>query len=239
MKLDSENLINEMTEAGLHYGHSRTYTHPKAAAFLVKGNNPIGIIDLEITKTHLEEALNVIIDTIKKKGLILFVGTTPGAKNLIRDLAQKYGYPYVNERWLGGTLTNFKTLSQRIKTLEQLEEDEKSGKWEEYTKKERVHLYKELDSLQKKFAGLRKLTKLPDLLVVIDTGTHKTAVHEARKLDIPVVGVLDNDDDPTLINYPVPANDSAKSSIAFILDKIEEAIIEGQKAQIVKEIISE
>ncbi|MGB9763187.1 MAG: 30S ribosomal protein S2 [Minisyncoccia bacterium] len=239
MNLNSENLIKEMAEAGLHFGHSRTYTHPKATQFLVKGNNPISIIDLEQTKKYLEEALNAIIEIVKNKGLILFVGTTPGAKNLVKNLAQKYNYPYVDERWLGGTLTNFKTLSLRIKTLEQLEEDEKSGKWNEYTKKERVHLYKELDSLQKKFAGLRKLDKLPDLLVVIDTGVHKIAVREANKLNIPIVGILDNDDDPSFITYPIPANDSAKSSIAFLIGKIEEALIEGQKSQLVKEIISE
>lgn len=239
MVLNSDNLIKEMMNAGLHFGHSRTYTHPKTSFFLVKDNNPVAIIDLEVTKKYLEEALRIVSEIVKKKGMILFIGTTPGAKYLIRDLAQKYDYPYVNERWLGGTLTNFKTLSLRIKALEQLEEDEKTGKWNEYTKKEKVHLYKTLSSLQKKFAGLRKLTKLPDLLIIIDSGAHKTAVNEARKLNIPIIGVLDNDDDPTLITYPIPANDSAKSSITFILDKIEKAILEGQKAQIAKEIISE
>lgn len=227
--INEDNIIQEMIQAGLHFGHKKTYNHPKASYFIVKSYEEIVSIDLRETLKALNKALDFIKELAKDNKQILFVGTRPGAKDLIRELAQKYNYPYVNERWLGGTLTNFKTFSQRIKTLKDLEDQKNSGVWEKYTKKEINNLEKNLLALQKKFAGIRNLDKLPDALFVVDTGVHKLAIKEARSLGIPIIGILDSDDDPSIIDYPIPANDSAKSSIKYILDQIDKAIEEGMK----------
>ncbi|NMB92167.1 MAG: 30S ribosomal protein S2 [Parcubacteria group bacterium] len=227
--ISEEDIIKEMMKAGLHFGHKQTFNHPKASYFIVKSYDVISGIDLKETLRALQTALDFIKEIVGKEGKILFVGTTAGAKQLIKELAQKYNYPYVNERWLGGTLTNFKTLAQRIKDLKNLEEQQKSGAWEKYTKKEKLQLEKELSQLQKKFAGIRTLEKLPQAIFIVDTGLNKIAVREAKLLNIPIIGILDTDDDPTIINYPIPANDSAKSSIKYILEKVDEAINEGMK----------
>jgi small subunit ribosomal protein S2 len=216
-------------KAGLHFGHKQTFNHPKASYFTIKSYEAIAGIDLKETLKALQSALDFIKEIVKQEGKILFVGTTAGAKQLVKELAQKYNYPYVDERWLGGTLTNFKTLALRIKFLKELEEQKKSDAWDKYTKKERIQFQKELDQLQKKFAGIRTLDKLPNAIFIIDTGLNKIAVKEAKLLNIPIIGVLDTDDDPTIIDYPIPANDSAKSSIKYILSKVEEAINEGMK----------
>lgn len=226
---NEEDAIKEMMKAGLHFGHKQTFNHPKAGYFIVKSYEAIAGIDLKETLKALQSALDFIKEIVKQEGKILFVGTTAGAKQLVKELAQKYNYPYVDERWLGGTLTNFKTLALRIKTLKELEEQKKSNAWDKYTKKERIQFQKELDQLQKKFAGIRTLDKLPNAIFIIDTGLNKIAVKEAKLLNIPIIGVLDTDDDPTIIDYPIPANDSAKSSIKYILSKVEEAINEGTK----------
>jgi len=226
---NEEDIIKEMMKAGLHFGHKQTFNHPKAGYFIVKSYEAIAGIDLKETLKALQSALDFIKEIVKQEGKILFVGTTAGAKQLVKELAQKYNYPYVDERWLGGTLTNFKTLALRIKTLKELEEQKKSDAWDKYTKKERIQFQKELDQLQKKFAGIRTLDKLPNAIFIIDTGLNKIAVKEAKLLNIPIIGVLDTDDDPTIIDYPIPANDSAKSSIKYILSKVEEAINEGMK----------
>ncbi len=227
---NEEDIINEMMKAGLHFGHKQTFNHPKANYFIVKSYDAISGIDLKETLKALNLALDFVKETIKNGGKILFVGTTAGAKGLVRELAQKYNYPYVDERWLGGTLTNFKTLNLRIKTLKELEEQKNTGAWEKYTKKERIDLQKELDQLQRKFAGIRTLDKLPNVLFIVDTGLNDIAVREAKLLNIPIVGILDTDDDPTIIDYPIPANDSAKSSIKYIITKLEDAINEGLKS---------
>ena len=233
-----EDIIREMMKAGLHFGHKKTYNQPKAGYFIVKSYEAIAGIDLKETLKALNKASDFIKEIVKQEGQIIFVGTTSGAKGFIKELAQKYNYPYVDERWLGGTLTNFKTLIQRIKTLKELEEQKASGVWEKYTKKERNDLEKELNRLQRKFTGIRNLDKPPDTLFVVDTGIHDIAVREAKLLGIPIIGILDTDDDPTVIDYPIPANDSAKSSIQYILNKVEKAIEEGKKLIKVPEVLS-
>jgi small subunit ribosomal protein S2 len=232
---DEESVIKEMMQAGLHFGHKKTFNHPKADYFTVKSYDAIAGIDLKETLKALDKASEFLKDTVRNNGTILLVGTNPGAKEAIQALAQKFNYPYVTERWLGGTLTNFKTLTQRIKTLKNLEEQKTTGGWDKYTKKEKSDLEKELLQLQRKFAGLRALEKLPAAIFIIDTGTHDTAVREAKLLNIPVVGVLDTDDDPTIIKYPIPANDSAKSAITYLMGIIDKAIEEGIKTVVKKE----
>lgn len=222
--------IEEMEKAGLQYGHKRTRNHPKANYFIIKSNaTTVSLVNLEETKKALEKALEFIKETVKNNKTILLVGTQAGAKQKIQEIAQKYDYPYVIERWLGGTLTNFKTLSERIKYLKDLEEQQQKGAWENFTKKEKHKLSQELMKLQKKFLGLRNMTRIPDVLLVIDPQVHSTAIREAKRLKIPIVALLDTDDDPTLVEYPIPGNDSAKSAISYVLEKIEEAIEEARK----------
>lgn len=221
--------IEELEKAGLQYGHTKTRNHPKAEYFIIKSNiTNVKLINLEETKKGLEKAIEVVKEMVKNNKVILFVGTQAGAKQKILEIAQKYEYPYVVERWLGGTLTNFKTLVERIKYLKDLENQQQSGAWDNFTKKEKNKLLRELLKLQRKFMGLRNMTKIPDLLIVIDPGVHKIAVKEAKKLNIPIIALLDTDDDPSQVTYPIPGNDSAKSAICYVLNKIEEAISEIQ-----------
>lgn len=219
----------EMEKAGLHYGHNKTHNNPRAGYFTLKSNTELSFIDLNEIAKALVVALDFIKEIIKKGGTILFVGAIPGAKNGIETLAKKYNFPYVTNRWLGGTLTNFKTLNERIKYLKELEDKKKSGEWQKYTKHERRELEDEMIKLEEKFIGLKNTSKLPDALFVVDPKIHDIAVREALIIKIPIVAVLDTDDDPTPINYPIPANDSAKSSIDYILDKVDQAIDEAKK----------
>jgi small subunit ribosomal protein S2 len=218
----------DMEKAGLNYGHHKTHNNPKAGYFTLKSNTELSFIDLDETLKALEVALNFIKEIIKKDGTILFVGAIPGAKNGIEKLARKHNFPYVTNRWLGGTLTNFKTLNDRIKYLKELEEKKKSGEWQKYTKHERKKLDDEMIKLEAKFVGLKDTTKLPDVLFIVDPKIHDTAAKEARIIKIPIVALLDTDDDPTSVAYPIPANDSAKSSIDYILSKVDQAIEEAK-----------
>lgn len=223
---------DEMKKAGLHYGHKRTYNHPRAGYFTVKSYTDLSFINLDETAKGIELALNFIEEIVKNNGTILFVGTMAGAKQGIKKVAEKYNFPFVCNRWLGGTLTNFKTLNNRIKYLKELEEKKKSGEWEKYTKHERKELEKMMSKLEDKFTGLKNISQLPDALFIVDPKIHNTAVREAHRMKIPIIAVLDTDDDPTLVDYAIPANDSAKSSIDYILNKIDQAIEQAKKLKI-------
>jgi len=235
LEQQKEEIIKEMISAGLHYGHKRTTIHPRARYFIIKNYEEIATIDLAETLKAFSSALSFIKEIINKNGSILFAATSPSAKKAIRLLAEKHDFPYADERWLGGTLTNFKTLINRIKYMKSLEEQKGTDGWEKYTKKEKINLEKELNQLQKKFAGLRNMVKLPDALFIVDTGLHDTAVFEARRLNVPIIGILDTDDDPTLIDYPIPANDSAKSSIEYILGLVEKEIQNAKTTKLLEE----
>ncbi len=224
-----EAMIAEMTAAGVQYGHRRTRNNPKASYFIVESLKGISFINLEETIKGLEKALGFIQELVAEGKNILFIGTRAGAKKSIKEIAEKYNFPYVNEHWLGGTLTNFKTLSERIKYLQLLESDQKSGNWAKYTKKEQHEKEEELAKLEKKFAGLKNIKKLPDAIFIVDPGLHQTAVREAKRLNIPIIAILDTDDNPEDVQYPIPANDSAKSAITYILNKVDAVIGEGLK----------
>jgi len=219
-----ESDLMAMKKAGLQFGHKKTYNHPQAGYFTVKSSTELSLIDLNETIKGLESALNFIKEVVENKGTILFVGTVGGAKEGIQNICQKYGLPYVTNRWLGGTLTNFQTLNERIKYLEELEEKKKTGDWNKYTKQEQRKMEEEMLKLEEKFIGLKQMSCLPDALFIIDPKTHDTAVKEAKKKGIPIISVLDTDDDPTEIDYSIPANDSAKSSIQYILNKIDQVL---------------
>ena len=222
-----ETILAKMKKAGVQYGHRRTRNNPKAKDFTVKGVSKITLIDLQKSLEGLEKALQFLSEEVINNKVILFVGTRPGMKEAIKKVALKYDSPYVTGHWLGGTLTNFSTLKERIKHLQQLEEDKKSGNWDKYTKKEQSDKTQELQKLEEKFEGLKNIKKVPDVLVVVDPQYHRTAVKEAQKLSIPIVAVLDTDDDPNEVQYPIPSNDSAKSAIQFIFDQIDQVISEA------------
>lgn len=220
LKLD----IEEMAEAGLQFGHKTSKCHPKMKPYLEGTRNTINIIDLSKTKEKFEEALKFIHNLIIEGKTLLLVGTKIPAKKMIEETAKECALPYVSERWLGGTFTNFETILKRINYFKELERKLKEGELEKYTKKEKALFSKELEKLRVKFEGIRDLTKLPDAIFVLGMREDELAVKEARKKGIKVIGVADTDTDPSLADFPIPANDDAVSSIKYILEKLKEVI---------------
>lgn len=223
MEIDQKK-IQDMIQSGLQYGHRRSKTHPKAAPFILSTKNNIEIINLETTFFKLEEAKEAVKNVLDKKGLVLFVGAFPTSREAIKSIADDLSQPYVLNRWTGGLLTNFKSVSDRIKYYLDLKQKFENNELTKYTKKEQKNLEKELGKLEIKFGGLARLTRKPDLVFVVDPGFNKTAVLEAKRSKIPVIAILDNDDNPTLVNYAIPANDSSISSISWILNDIKSGI---------------
>ncbi len=207
-------------EAGLHYGRVRRLMHPKMEQFILTTKGDIQIINLAKTLEMLDSALEFLKEIASRGGIVLLVGIQPAARELVKEFGQKLGLPYVNERWLGGTLTNFRTLSNRIQYLKDLEAKVASEEFLAYTKKERHKMQVLLHELREKFEGLRDLTKLPDAVFLIGLRRHETALREARRLKIPIIAVCNTNDDPTLVDYPIPANDNSAPGIRFILEEI-------------------
>jgi len=214
--------FEEMFKAGAHFAYSRTKRHPKMSQYIYGVKNNAEFFDLEKTKESLENAIQFLRDLKNEdeKGLILFVGTKPGIEQIISKAAGNLEMPYVANRWLGGTLTNFKVLRNRVLRFEKLQKDIESGELEKYTKKEKIKINKEYDKMRKIFSGLEKLAGLPSVLIIVDPKEESTAVREARRLSIPIIAVLNNDCEPTYINYPIPANDSAPKSVEYIISKL-------------------
>ncbi len=222
-------LLEEMVKAGILYGRKKSKTHPRMRPFIFGTRNGIEILDLPKTSEALEKAGDFLKETAKKDGLILVVGTKPAAQDLVEELAKKFSFPYVVKRWLGGTLTNFKTLSKRIQYYMNLKADKATGKLEKYTKKEQVEFGKIIGKMDQFFIGLERLSRLPDALLVVNANDHMTAVSEAHRMKIPVVAILSTDTDPEAAEYPIPANDNSKMSISWILGKLTAKIEEGMK----------
>ncbi len=222
-------LLDEMVKAGILYGRKKSKTHPHMKPFIYATRNGIEILDLPKTSEALDKAGDFLREVSKKEGLIFMVGTKPSAQDLVEEMAKKFSFPYVIKRWLGGTLTNFKTLSKRIQFYMNLKADEATGKLDKYTKKERTEFSKLRAKMDQFFLGLERLSKLPDVLLVVNANDHMTAVREARRLKIPIVSILSTDTDPEIADYPIPANDNSKTSIAWILSKLTAKIEEGAK----------
>jgi small subunit ribosomal protein S2 len=222
-------VLEEMTKAGILYGRKKTKTHPRMKPYIYATRNTIEIFDLSHTLSELDKAIEFLKEVVKKSGLILIIGTQPAAKSLIKEFALKFSFPYVVDRWLGGTLTNFKTLSQRTAYYLKLKADQESGALEKYTKKERTMLDKEIKKLGVNFGGLEKLTRRPDAIILIDSNIHETAVREARRLNIPIIALINSDSDPEKITYPIPGNSNAKSSIEWMLKRMEESLLKTEK----------
>lgn len=222
--LDTE----EMTKAGLHFGHRTSRVHPKMAPYLQGVRNTVHIIDLQKTIEKFEEALRFIQELILQGKVLLLVGTKIQIKNLVKEVAQACGLPYVSERWLGGTFTNFGTIKKRIEYFKNLEEEKATGGLEKYTKKERIKIEKELKTLEIKFSGIKNLTQIPDAIFVLDMKKDDLAIKEARRMGVKTIGISDTNVDPTLAGYPIPANDDAISSVKYILEKVKEVILKAK-----------
>ena len=226
--MDTE-LIKQLLEAGAHFGHSRSRWNPRMEQFIFGERSKIYIIDLEKTVEFLNKAKEFLKGVAQKGGKILFVGTKKQAQDVIVDTAERTGMFFVKDRWLGGTLTNFKTIRNSIKRLKEIEIMASDGTFEAITKKEKAILVKELEKLRKNLQGIINMTKMPEAIFIVDVKKEFIAVKEAIKLSIPIVAIVDTNSDPDIIDYPIPANDDAMRSIKLILNFVTEGIMEGKK----------
>jgi small subunit ribosomal protein S2 len=213
-----------MQQAGLHFGHRVSKLHPKMKPFVSGVKNNVHVIDLEKSSKEFQKALQYISKLAAEGKTLMLVGTKVQGRELVRRAAQEVSMPYVVERWLGGIFTNFETMQKRVQYFKELEGKKATGELEKYTKKERALFDRELEILKKKFEGIKHLAKLPDAVLIMDVKKDLTAVREARRKGITIVAVVDTNIDPTLVDYPIPANDDAVSSIAYVLERVKEAI---------------
>ncbi|HNW78292.1 MAG TPA: 30S ribosomal protein S2 [Candidatus Competibacteraceae bacterium] len=220
--------MRQMLEAGVHFGHQTRYWNPKMAPYIFGARNKIHIVNLEKTLPLYLDALNFVGRMASKGGKILFVGTKRSAREATAEAAIRCGMPYVNYRWLGGMLTNFKTVRQSIKRLKDLEVMAQEGTFDRLAKKEVIGLRRETDKLERSLGGIKDMGSLPDALFVIDVGHERIAIQEANKLGIPVIGVVDTNNSPDGINYVIPGNDDAIRAIQLYVGGIAEAISEGR-----------
>lgn len=234
--------MRTLLETGVHFGHRTRRWNPKMKPYIFTERNGVHIIDLQKTMTALENAYNVVRETVANGGTILFVGTKQQAQEVIAQEAQRCGMPYVNRRWLGGTLTNWRTIRQRINHLLELEARRDRGDFERLTKREALQLQREIDRLNARLGGIKTMRQLPNMLYVVDVQREATAVREANILDIPVVAVVDTNCDPDLIDYVIPGNDDAIRAIRLITGLIADAVVEGlnlRKELAAEEVIPE
>lgn len=220
--------MKTLLESGVHFGHRTHKWDPRMKPYIFTERNKIHILDLQKTAKAIEEAYHVVRDTVADGGVILFVGTKRQCQDAIQSEAIRCGMPYVTNRWLGGMLTNWKTIQQRIRELELLERMRDNGDFERLTKKEALLKMREIDRLEMLFGGIRDMIALPDLLFVVDVRREFNAIHEANLLKIPVIGMVDTNCDPTNIDYVIPANDDAIRAIKLIVGKIADAVLEGK-----------
>ncbi|MFY9189788.1 MAG: 30S ribosomal protein S2 [Lawsonella sp.] len=223
--------MKQLLDAGAHFGHQTRRWNPKMKPFIFTERNGIYIIDLQQTLGYIDEAFDFVKQTVAHGGNILFVGTKKQAQEAIEEEAKRVGMPYVNHRWLGGMLTNFQTVHKRLQRLKELENMEQTGGFEGRTKKEILNLTREKNKLDRSLGGIRDMSKVPSIMWVVDTTKEHLAVAEAKKLNIPVVGILDTNCDPEDVDYPVPANDDAIRSAALLTKVIATAVAEGLKAR--------
>ncbi len=225
----SEVSMRQMLEAGVHFGHQTRYWNPKMAAYIFGERNKIHIINLEKTLPLYTDAVNFLGSLAAKRGNIMFVGTKRAAREIVREEAMRCGMPYVNHRWLGGMLTNFKTVKQSIKRLKDLEAMADDGTFDRLGKKEVLMLNREKDKLERSIGGIKDMPALPDALFVVDVGYEKIAVREAVKLGIPVVGVVDTNNSPADVDYVIPGNDDAIRAIQLYVRGAADAVVLGRE----------
>jgi small subunit ribosomal protein S2 len=227
--MSSKVSMRQMLEAGVHFGHQTRYWNPKMGAYIFGHRNKIHIINLEKTLPLYNDAMNFIGKLASNGGKILFVGTKRAARDVVREEAERCGMPYVNHRWLGGMLTNFKTIKQSIKRLKDLEAMAADGSMEtRFNKKEALGLKREMAKLDLSLGGIKNMSGLPDAMFVIDTGHEDIAVAEAKKLGVPVIGVVDTNNDPDVVDYVIPGNDDAIRAVQLYVQGASAAVLEGR-----------
>ena len=230
--------MREMLEAGVHFGHQTRFWNPRMAPYIFGHRNKIHIINLEKTLEMYQEAAKFVRQLSANKGSVLFVGTKRQAREIVREEALRAGSPFVDYRWLGGMLTNFKTVKQSIKRLREMEQMVEDGSMEKLSKKESLQYQREMAKLDRSLGGIKEMTSLPDALFVIDVGFQKIAVEEANKLGIPVVGVVDTNHSPEGVDYIIPGNDDASRAVRLYARGIADAVLEG-RSQIMNEIVND
>lgn len=228
--------MREMLEAGVHFGHQTRFWNPKMAPFIFGHRNKIHIVNLEKTMVMFQEAMKYVRQLSANRGTILLVGTKRQARDIIAAEAQRAGVPFVDQRWLGGTLTNFKTIKTSIKRLKDMEAAIADGSVEKMSKKEALMFNRELDKLQKSIGGIKDMNGVPDAIFVIDVGYHKGAITEAAKLGIPVIGIVDTNHSPNGVTYVIPGNDDSSKAITLYARGVADAILEG-RANSVNELV--
>lgn len=220
--------MRKMLEAGVHFGHQTRYWNPKMAPYIFGSRNKIHIINLEETLPRYNEAMNFVGSLAAKKGKILFVGTKWAAQDIVKEEALRCGMPYVNHRWLGGMLTNYKTIRKSIKRLKELESMNEADSFKGLTKKEILMLNRERDKLERSIGGIKDMGGLPDALFVLDVGYEKIAIREAKKLGIPVIGIVDTNNNPDNIDYLIPGNDDAIRALTLYVQGVADAILDAR-----------
>jgi len=221
--------MKQLLEAGVHFGHQSKSWNPKMKKFIYSSRNDIHVIDLHKTIPLIEKAYNFVKDTVAKSGTVLFVGTKKQAQESIEDEAKRCGMFFVNQRWLGGTLTNFKTLKKNIAKMKDIEKMEADGTFEKITKKEVASIKRDYQKIVRGLGGIREMVSMPSILFVIDSKKEIIAIKEAKRLDIPIVGVVDTNCDPEEVDYPIPANDDAIKSIKLLTSLIADAVMAGRQ----------
>jgi small subunit ribosomal protein S2 len=229
--------MRQMLEAGVHFGHQTRYWNPKMAPYIFGARNKIHIINLEKSLPMYQEALKFVRQLTANKGQILFVGTKRQARDIVKEEAQRAGAPYVDYRWLGGMLTNFKTVKGSIKRLKEMDQMVADGSMERLTKKEQLLNQREREKLERSLGGIKDMGGIPDALFVIDVGFHKIAVTEARTLGIPIVGVVDSNNSLDGIDYVIPGNDDSTRAIRLYARGVADAILEG-RSQVINEMVA-
>jgi len=229
--------MRQMLEAGVHFGHQTRYWNPKMAPFIFGARNKIHIINLEKSLPMYQEALRFVRQLTANKGQILFVGTKRQAREIVKEEAQRAGAPYVDYRWLGGMLTNFKTVKASIKRLKDMDQMAADGSLERLSKKEQLQFNREREKLERSLGGIKDMGGIPDALFVIDVGFHKIAVTEARTLGIPIVGVVDSNNSLDGIDYVIPGNDDSTRAIRLYARGVADAILEG-RSQVISEMVA-
>ena len=220
--------MRQMLEAGVHFGHQTRYWNPKMGPFIFGARGKIHIINLEKTLPLFQDAMNFVSGLAQKRGTILFVGTKRSARESIKEEAERCGMPYMSMRWLGGTLTNFRTVKASVARLKELEAAETDGTFEKMVKHEVLGLRREREKLLASLGGIKEMSRLPDALFVIDIGHENIAVQEAKKLGIPVIAVVDTNYDPSLVDYPIPGNDDAIRAVQLYVRAAADSVLEGK-----------
>jgi len=231
--------MKQLLEAGVHFGHQTRRWNPKMAEYIFQARNGIHIIDLQKSSKKLDEAYDFLKNQAEEGKTVLFVGTKKQAQECAKEAAEKCGMYYVNQRWLGGTLTNFKTIRNRIKRLTDIEKMQEDGTFEVLPKKEVILLKKEMEKLEKNLGGIKEMTEIPGVMFVVDPNKEKIAILEARKLGIPVIGLVDTNCNPEDVDYAIPGNDDAIRAVKLIMDVMANAVIEGRQGESMEQGVDE